>query len=234
MWKRTGVQSYCVCETMSWSSLQIRIKTWILAVLLLSVGGYATGQQSTGDRTFRASALAGLNLSQIDGDDLLGFHQPGFNGGLRVVAMLSDKWRVGPEILYSQQGAKRNRNSINISDFRSFRLNAVEIPLMVYYKDWRLTAEAGVSYQRLINFQVTDSAGEDITAETPFNEDLFALKLGVTIYFTPKVGFNFRWSKHLNTLLENDAPRLKGRTISLRAVYTFGAGESLPQPPDPE
>ena len=180
-------------------------------------------------QTFRASLLGGLNLSQIDGDDLVGFHQPGVNAGLRVVAVLNERWRIGPEILYAQQGARRNRNAAGPSDFSEFRLNTVELPLMVYYKDWRLTAEAGASYQRVIDYRVTDFRGEDISTTTLLHEDLVAIKLGVTVYLTPHLGFNFRWSKNLADVQVSDAPRLRGRWLSLRAVYTLGAGENLPQ-----
>ncbi|MBB4077454.1 hypothetical protein GGR28_000055 [Lewinella aquimaris] len=193
-------------------------------ILLLLASG-------VGAQTFRASVLAGANLSQIDGDDLLGFHQPGVNAGLRVVALFGEKWRVGPEILYSQQGARRNKNSLNVSDFYAFRLNTVELPLMVYYKDWRLTAEAGLSYQRLIDYTVSDFRRDDITLDFPLRDDLFAIKFGVTLYLSPKLGLNFRWSKHLTDLQVAEAPRLRGRTISLRAVYTLGAGEELPASP---
>ncbi|NJB85794.1 hypothetical protein GGR26_001539 [Lewinella marina] len=185
-------------------------------------------------QTFRASVLAGANLSQIDGDDLLGFHRPGVNAGLRVVALLGDRWRFGPEILYSQQGAKRNRNSINVSPYDAFRLSTVEIPLMVYYKDWRITAEAGASYQRLIDYTITDFRGEDITADLPLRDNLFALNLGVTLYLTEQLGFNFRWSRHVADIQQPDEPRLRGRGLTLRAVYTLGTGEPLPGRPTPD
>jgi hypothetical protein len=180
-------------------------------------------------QTFRASALFGTYLSQIDGDDLFGFHQVGLNAGLRVVALLDERWRVGPEILFTQQGAVRSRNTTNVSDFRSIDFNAVELPLMVYYKDWRLTAEAGLSYQRVINFAVIDFRGDDISDTLPLRDDLFAIKFGVTVYVTPRIGVNFRWSKHLADIQEPEQPGLRGRSLSLRAVYTFGSGEEIPQ-----
>ena len=194
----------------------------LLLLALLSTGSTLPAQ------TFRGAILAGGNLSQIDGDDLLGFYQPGLEAGLRVVALLGEKWRVGPELSFTQQGAKRNKNSVNVSDFSDFRLNTVELPLMVYYKDWRITAEAGVSYQRLIDYRITDARGADVTADFPFNTDLAALKLGVTLYLTPRIGVNFRWSRHLTDLQQAERPRLRGRSLALRAVYTFGEGEVLP------
>lgn len=186
---------------------------------------------SLGAQTFQGSAVVGANFSQIDGDDLLGFHQPGVNAGLRVVAVMGERWRLGPEILYSQQGARRSNNSVNISRFDRVRINTLEVPLMLYYKDWRLTAEAGLSFQRVFNSSATDFQGEDITEELTFDNNLFAFKAGVTFYFTEHWGVNLRWSKHIADIYSNEMTgrAFRGRTVSLRAVYTFGRGVQLPR-----
>ena len=178
-------------------------------------------------QTFRASLLAGTNLSQIDGDDLLGFHKIGVNGGIRVVALLGEKWRVGPEILFSQQGAKRN---LNASIYDRFQFNTLEVPLMVYYRDWRITAEAGFSYQRLIDYSVLGASGEDITATVPINENQLAFNAGVTFFISENWGVNFRWSKHILDIHPDGGEVFRGRTITFRGVYTFGTGETIPRP----
>lgn len=183
-------------------------------------------------QTFQAAAIGGINLSQIDGDNLAGFHFLGANAGLRVVAVLGDRWRIGPEILFSQQGANISRNDIITFDFESIRLNTVEVPLMVYFKDWRFTAEAGIAYQRLINYRVINLAGIDITDELPFKEDMLNFQTGVTFYMKPNLGFNFRWSKSIgNILAEAENSTMKARTMSIRLVYLLGEGEKLPPPP---
>ena len=186
-----------------------------------------------GAQTFRASLLAGGNFSQIDGDQLFGYHQFGVNAGIRVVAVLNDRWRVGPEILFSQQGSRRNQNSANISSFDRFDLNTLEIPLMVYFKDWRLTAEAGFSYQNLFSYTVISSGGDDITAATLLNSDLVAIKAGVTFFLTERLGLNMRFSKHLTDIDQGNSlnTSFKGKSVSVRAVYTLGRGEELPRPP---
>lgn len=186
-------------------------------------------------QTFQASAIVGFNVSQIDGDDLSGFNQFGYNAGLRVVAVLGDRWRIGPEILYSQQGSRRGANELNVSDFDRVSMNTVEVPLMVYFKDWRITAEMGLAYQRLINYSIENSFGEDVTADIPFRENLLNFQAGVTLYLSPNWGINFRWAKHLTDLEATDGNlSLKGRTLSFRAVYTFGDGEEQPDAlPDP-
>lgn len=191
-----------------------------------------TAAASLPAQTFRASVLAGGNFSQIDGDDLFGYHQLGVNAGVRVVALLGDRWRVGPEILFSQQGARRNRNSLNISPFNRIDLTTLEVPLMVYYQDWRLTAEMGLSYANLFDFRVVNDREEDVTATTPLNSDLLAFKAGVTFFVSANVGVNFRYSRHLTDIDPDDSlnTSFRGRWLSLRLVYTFGRGETLPKP----
>jgi hypothetical protein len=195
----------------------------LLSFFLLSSTVALTAQ------TFQASLLGGFNMSQIDGDDLLGFNYLGCNAGMRGVGVLNERWRVGPEILYSQQGSRRGNNEVNLSNYDRFALNTIEVPLMVYFKDWRFTAEAGIAYQRLINYKIEDAGGADITEDIPFREDLLNFQVGVTLYLRPNFGLNLRWSKHLTDLEANDGNLiLKGRSISIRAVYILGAGETLP------
>lgn len=181
-------------------------------------------------QTFRAAVLAGGSLSQVDGDDLLGFHRAGAYAGVRVWANLGDHWRLGPELNFTQFGAQRNRNSLNISDYSRIELRAVELPLLLAYKDWRFTAEAGVAFQRLTDYRIYDAAGAEITNDLPLRDNLGAVVLGATLYLTPKWGVGFRWSRHFTDLQRAEAPRWRGRSLSLRAVYVLGSGEPLPPP----
>lgn len=202
------------------------IQRLVLFFLLLAFGADVNAQ------VFRASLLAGTNVTQIDGDDLSGFNRFGFNAGMRVVAVLNDRFRIGPEILFSQIGSSRGAKELNVSDFDKVSMNTVEVPVMLYFKDWKITAEAGLAYQRLFNYSIVNSAGEDITEDIPFRDDLLNFQAGVTFYASPNWGFNFRWSKHLTDIeANNDNLTLKGRSLSFRVVYTFGSGESLPDPP---
>lgn len=183
-------------------------------------------------QTFQASVLAGTNFSQIDGDDLDGFHKVGLNGGIRVVAKFNERWRVGPEILYSQSGAFLPNSSFNMGPFSRFKFNTLEVPLMVYYKDWRIVAESGFSFQRIFSYEIDNFEGEDVTDQFILKENMFAFNAGVTFYATENFGINFRWSKHIIDLDIDDAinTSLRGRTISLRLVWTPGKGETLPKP----
>ena len=47
---------------------------------------------------FEASVVAGVNLSQLDGDKLNGFHLVGANVGGKVSAILGDRWQLSMEM----------------------------------------------------------------------------------------------------------------------------------------
>lgn len=198
--------------------------------LIVSLCLFFSPAASLWGQTFQASALVGMNLSQIDGDDLIGFNLIGANAGLRVVAVLNDRWRIGPEILFSQQGARLAKSDIFANNFSEINFNTLEVPLMVYFKDWRFTAEAGVAYQRLISYSAAALDGADITETTFLQEDQFNFQTGVTFYLKPNWGFNFRWSKSIGNILLGEPEKvMKSRNLVLRLVYTLGDGEPIPK-----
>lgn len=173
---------------------------------------------------FRATLAGGFNLSQIDGDGLGGFRQPGATAGLRVTAQLSDRWQIGPELLFSQEGSRKSSLEGSAFGFDNIRLQLVQVPLMLYFSDWKIQIGAGLSYGRLINFRVEDVTGADLTAENAFAEDILSIQLGATIYLQPQLGLNVRWSKYLSNLEQQEGRnRLLGRTLSFRLLYVLGA-----------
>lgn len=94
---------------------------------------------------------AGATLSQIEGDELKGFNQWGFIGGVGAIVNLDQKetWRMSVEALFTQRGSYNNTGdpySISLT------LDYVDIPLMVHYHDsWGgMLVGAGVVYSRLV------------------------------------------------------------------------------------
>ncbi len=78
---------------------------------------------------FIGGAIGGFNFSQIDGDELAGFHKFGFNVGGYVSAVLAERWQLSMELLFSQQGSKlSSRDGFNAA-FDRIHLNFVEVPL---------------------------------------------------------------------------------------------------------
>ncbi len=171
---------------------------------------------------FEGGLVGGFNLSQLDGDDLAGFNKIGVVAGGKVGAILSERWQLSLELLFSQQGASRTRSDDPASIYDKIRLNFVEAPVMINFREWKFHVSAGVSYARLIDFEVIDFTGVDITNLQDFNENIFSLNLGITYYFQESAGFEVRWIRALNDLqAQENASSLIGRTVSCKVIYLF-------------
>ena len=203
------------------------MKTYTLRnkiLLLLLLTGMLNGPQLSA-QTFSAMLVGGFNLSQIDGDKLGGFNKIGFNTGARVSAKLSDRWSLSTEFLYSQQGASRVPTDDISSQYDKIRLNFVEVPLMINFSDWKILASAGVSYNRLINYEVINDVGSDITELEDYRTDIPAIIFGATYIFSEKLALNLRWSKYLTSLRPpDDNPdtediKFIGRNLGIRLYY---------------
>lgn len=107
---------------------------------------------------------AGLNLSQVDGDDFYGFHKAGLNIGPMVALPFgpNKKWSVSMELLYSQKGSYHN----GAYDSTTYRLvqDYVEIPVLVHFTDRKLiSGGVGFAYGQLVNYKETHNSLFDST-----------------------------------------------------------------------
>lgn len=196
----------------------MQVKPWCFLLLLTLMASLGLQAQNR----FKASGVVGLNLSQIDGDLLNGFDQPGLHAGMHVSAILSERWELGMELLYNQQGSRRNVYSNSQSIYDNIRLNVVEAPVQILFNEWKFQLGAGFSYARIINAKVIDVSGADITEQQNFRDDLINVVLGGTFNFSERWGLNVRWSRSLNNLRQNKADGLfVARSLGIRAVYYF-------------
>ncbi len=192
------------------------MKHFLLCLLLLTTHLSLCAQNGT----FEATLLAGVNLSQIDGDRLAGFNQPGLNAGMRVNALLSDRWEAGIELNYSQQGSNYSNNDDPSAVIENLRLNFIEAPVLLYFNEWKFKVHAGLIYSRLINYKAEDIVGNDITDNYDFNNNVLSVGLGAAYQFDEIWGLEARWSKFLTNLqADSGAGTFLGRSLTFRMTY---------------
>lgn len=101
-----------------------------------------------------AFVTSGITVSQIEGDELKGFKQVGYTGGVGALMSLSDnnRWGLSVEALFSQRGARSTDNTRNYFYKLNIRSNYIEIPLLLHWQDQYggMLFGAGVSYGRLV------------------------------------------------------------------------------------
>ena len=181
----------------------------------------------TAQRGFKGSVVAGINLSQIDGDNLVGFRKAGLSAGLKVSFLLKKKLFGNVEILYSQRGSGPTLFSGNgpITD-----LNYFELPLYVSIKDWfiedgqyhKLSGDIGISLGRLFSATTTEEV-TDFAPETFETTDISYL-LGASYSFTKNLSVTVRHTRSFTRLL--DDPAIFDRFLlsyfwTIRTEYTF-------------
>ena len=122
---------------------------------------------------FIGGVAAGINISQVDGDEVFGYYKVGFNGGPYVKLMLDKKQRfsITMELLYSQKGAQLKNGTYvefiakgdtllidhefpeyNKKFFYKLRTDYLEIPLLVHFEDPRskVGIGLGIAWSRLV------------------------------------------------------------------------------------
>lgn len=196
---------------------------------------------------FRASLLAGFNLSQMDGDNYNGFDKFNPQFGIGGTAVINRQSEIGIELLYHSKGARTEsdpRRVINTKD-RSVDLSYVEVP--IYFRHNRRETfptvyfEGGGAFARLIDVKIDEPAVvQDGLILSGLESDLQAnelsLLLGIGYQFTEHIGARFRYSFALTRVYstadlseeaalqieqERGVMQLRNYYISLAAFYRF-------------
>jgi len=194
---------------------------------------------------FRAGAMLGFNLAQLDGDNISGYNKTGISGGLRVATVFNRRLDFMVEMLYTQTGS-RHKSDGRPLDFSSnikpvhIRLNFVEVPLMINYhfkqlenKLFRYEFFAGASFGRLISTKVTEEPS--VSGRTPtyadlvedFNKNQVGIILGIKYNFDENLGVALRHTIAANRLYLNEdfdgseLYQMRSFFLSLHAMYMF-------------
>ncbi len=127
------------------------MKKTIYIVALLSIFTLHLAPLTLQAQRIRGFISSGVTLSQIEGDELKGFRQWGYTGGVGAIVNLdkNEDWRLSIEALYTQRGSY---NSSGDPYSISLTLDYVDIPLMLHYRDpWGgMLVGVGLNYSRLV------------------------------------------------------------------------------------
>lgn len=108
----------------------------------------------TNAQRIHAFVSSGMTLSQIDGDELRGFKQFGYTGGVGALVSISNnhRWGVSIEALFSQRGAYSTDDTRYYLYQLNIRSSYIETPVLVHWQDTRggMLLGAGLSYGRLV------------------------------------------------------------------------------------
>ena len=225
-----------------------RLSILLLVLLMISFSGY--GQRIKG------AIIGGMNISQVDGDEIYGFNKVGLNTGAAAILPIGKNLSFQLEILYSQKGSyqsKQYEETISdssgnvIADLNGqyrLNLNYLEVPFLFHYTDKDIiSAGVGFSYGRLVS--VKEYEHDTLNQFTTLNDgpyDRNDYSILVDLYFRihkkiPRFKLNIRYSYSMrkirtrdfyNTLGEYTGTRDQyNNVIAFRLIYVFNEKAKL-------
>jgi hypothetical protein len=226
---------------MNWRLKNI-IPYLILILLFFGFSGKVNAQIIKGE------AILGMNLTQVDGDEVFGFKNVGANVGAGVMIPFGKrgKWDASFEALFTQKGSKQgpqyndslNNGSIITGEYK-LNLNYVEIPVMVMYTDKEfISAGAGFSWARLVGVKEYEH-GELVETTTlnsgVYNKNDISILADFRIRIYKALKFNLRYQYSLLKIRTREFEDLGGNTwtrnqfnnvITFRLIWVFNEAQS--------
>jgi hypothetical protein len=146
--------------------------------------------------------MVGMNISQVDGDEVYGYKRVGGHIGAAAILPIK-KWDITLETVFNQKGAyerEQYKDSLFgtlLNGKYDLRLNYVEVPLLVHYTDRDLfTVGAGFSYGRLVSFEEVEHNGAipPYSDTVEFKKNDYSVLVDLQIRVWKKLKFNVRYA----------------------------------------
>ena len=162
-----------------------------IACLLILAIGTVTTTNAQGPESAKFGVKGGLNMSnlytnEVDDENVL----LGFNFGVFLEMPITSRISIQPEILYSTKGAELKYNNAIAQGTGKFRLNYIEVPLLLKLNvTKKFDVHFGPYAAYLVNSKITnEDQNGNINFENDVDEDdLNKLDFGLAGGF----GFNF-------------------------------------------
>ncbi len=222
----------------------------ILFFVLVLISSYGYGQRIKG------ALIAGMNISQVDGDEIYGFNKVGLNAGAAAILPLGKNFSFTVETLFSQKGSyQKKQYEQDITDTAGnviahlngqykLKLNYLEVPFLIQYTDRDIiTAGVGFSYGRLVGVKEYehDTLNQFTTLNTgPYDRNDYSVL--VDLYFRvhkkiPRFKLNIRYSYSMRKIRTRDFYKTTGEydttrdqfnnVFALRLIYIFNEKAKL-------
>jgi hypothetical protein len=180
----------------------------LIALLTMITGGvFAQG--------ISGGLKLGMNLANqtisAEGMTVSPSFRTSIHAGGYITAMISEKFGIQPEILYSGQGAKNG-------DF-SFKANYISVPVMLR---WNFTSlfsiHAGPQLGILMSAK-EEFGGESVDVKDDYKSTDIGVAAGVGIDLPMGLNFGFRFAKGMSNIVDSDEYKQKNYALQFSVGY---------------
>lgn len=186
------------------------------------------------DRQIKGLVILGMNMAQVDGDEVFGFYKAGLNAGVGALLPLGKGFGFNAEILFNQKGAYKKFTVAGDSagiPYYNLKLDYLEAPLYFTFEDRHIwTIGLGFSYGRRIRYrEVERGYVMDSASQYSKNDYNVLIDLQLRVWHHLKVDIRYAYSL-AKIRTRNYGPTLSGDTwtrdqyhnlLSFRAIYVL-------------
>jgi len=169
------------------------LKRYIVIALILSVLSGSLHAQ-----IIKGAFMAGINVSQVDGDEVYGFNKVGLNIGAAAIVPLADRWDFSIETIYSQKGSyQKPQNEDSLSAEYRLKLNYLEVPVLIHFNDKdKIRFGLGMGWGRLVGVEEYEHGQrvESTNLEGPYSRNDYTGLADVRFRIYKGIKFNVRYS----------------------------------------
>jgi len=158
---------------------------------------------SSSAQRFDGGILAGGLISQVDGDNWVGYTKPGFLAGAFVQLDLSPHSSLQMEMEYIMKGSKKTE-FYQDNDYRSYllQLHYLEIPLLYQFTFLRrFSVEAGPAMDVLLAYS-EQYDGLEVPNDYPLRRVTLSGIIGAAGFITSRLKATFRFNYSLLSIRE--------------------------------
>lgn len=202
----------------------------LLIILLLPLQGLWS-------QVIQGALLGGFNLSQVDGDEVYGFHKFGWNAGAAAIIPFREKWSASIETLYNQKGSyQRTQFNDSLSGEYRLQLNYLDIPVLIHFTDKDIiTIGSGFSWGRLVEVREWEHGKrvESTTILGPYSRNDVNILADIRFRLQKRFHFNLRYAYSLGKIRTREFPKVNttrdqfNNTLTFRIIYIFN--EDIPE-----
>jgi hypothetical protein len=169
----------------------------------------------------KGALIAGINLSQVDGDEIYGFRKPGLNIGASATVPVWNNFSFTIETIYNQKGAVQGEQYFTTDSLGNelngaykIQLDYLEVPFLIHYTDKDVIAAGfGFSYGRAVKIKEWEHGklieGTALNSGVYKNDD-FNILADIQFRIYKKLKFNLRYSYSIAKIRTREFTNLIG------------------------
>lgn len=197
---------------------KIRLVFYFVISYLMFTTQYAYSQRIMG------AIIGGVNASQVDGDEVFGYHKFGLNVGAAAIVPFTENWSISIENVYSEKGSRQKARYIDSLDGSyDLKLNYLDVPFLVQYTDKNTaTFGLGLSWGNLV--KVYEQRNGIVQTGTNLNSDIYRSSdlnflLDVKFRTIKRLYFNFRYAYSIRPIATREVIDSKTGYPNIRDQY---------------